>query len=570
MTFLPIVDRELRVAARRGGTYWMRWAAALAALVGAIFIYVSTYREGAKDAGLPLFVALAVLANVYAILAGLRTTADCLSQEKREGTLGLLFLTDLKGYDIVLGKLAATSLNAFYGLLAMFPVMGIPVLLGGVTLGEFGRVALVSVNNLLFSLAVGMFCSSISRDDRKAGLASLLVLLLAALLPVLGMILSFMSPPRHLPHPLFFLPSPSFTCFAAFDATFSTGHYATGFWLSAGLVHGFTWVLLVTAAWIVPRTWQERIPESRGPSLISNWRQWQDGTPAVRAERRRRLLEINPILWLTSRARLKEFGLPVLLAGLSILWLWGYASVGSDWLEFTCIPFALCAHAVLKVWLAAEACRRFSDDRRSGALELLLAAPLSVDTILRGQRLALWRQFAWPTFYVLLADVALMAGGLSSVPSDEETWVILWVAGAGMLVWDLYALSWVSPWMGLNSRSPSRASMAALIRICLLPWLTFGGLVAGYGFLETFFHYSASGRNLAIGFILAWAGVGAAANLGFAGWARHRLRQEFREVATRRYESTFRQADWGRALREWIRGGRVKSRPPAAADTAFD
>ena len=29
MTFLPIVERELRVAARRPGTYWTRWFAAM-------------------------------------------------------------------------------------------------------------------------------------------------------------------------------------------------------------------------------------------------------------------------------------------------------------------------------------------------------------------------------------------------------------------------------------------------------------------------------------------------------------------------------------------------------------
>ena len=35
MTFLPIVDRELRVAARRKSTYRIRaWAAAVAVLVG--------------------------------------------------------------------------------------------------------------------------------------------------------------------------------------------------------------------------------------------------------------------------------------------------------------------------------------------------------------------------------------------------------------------------------------------------------------------------------------------------------------------------------------------------------
>jgi len=33
MTFLPIVERELRVAARRRGTYWTRWFAA-AGMIG--------------------------------------------------------------------------------------------------------------------------------------------------------------------------------------------------------------------------------------------------------------------------------------------------------------------------------------------------------------------------------------------------------------------------------------------------------------------------------------------------------------------------------------------------------
>ena len=44
--------------------------------------------------------------------------------------MGLIFLTDLKGYDVVLGKLAATSLNGFYGLLAVFPLLAFPLLTG--------------------------------------------------------------------------------------------------------------------------------------------------------------------------------------------------------------------------------------------------------------------------------------------------------------------------------------------------------------------------------------------------------------------------------------------------------
>lgn len=79
MTFLPIVERELRL----GGV-------------------------------------------CFQLLAGTAVTADCLSEEKRDGTLGPLFLTDLRGYDVVLGKLVATALPVFYSLVAAIPVLALP------------------------------------------------------------------------------------------------------------------------------------------------------------------------------------------------------------------------------------------------------------------------------------------------------------------------------------------------------------------------------------------------------------------------------------------------------------
>ena len=164
MTFLPIVERELIEASRRRGTYWIRLvAAAVGVLIGG-FMMVVMRRERPGELGQALLIATASAVYLYCLFVGVFRTADCLSEEKREGTLGLLFLTDLKGYDIVFGKLAASSLNAFYGILAIFPVMAIPLLLGGVTLSEFWRIVIVAVNTLFFSLATGMFCSAISRE----------------------------------------------------------------------------------------------------------------------------------------------------------------------------------------------------------------------------------------------------------------------------------------------------------------------------------------------------------------------------------------------------------------------
>ena len=111
MTFLPIVDRELRVTARRPGIHRVRLAVALMSMFLAGIIFVVNLGAPQHQLGRHLFEGLSVFSILYCLFSGRISTADCLSEEKREGTLGLLFLTDLKGYDVVFGKLAATSVS---------------------------------------------------------------------------------------------------------------------------------------------------------------------------------------------------------------------------------------------------------------------------------------------------------------------------------------------------------------------------------------------------------------------------------------------------------------------------
>src|SRR5688572_25812956 len=219
MPFLPIVAREMRVAARRPSTYWLRSGAALVAVILAAWIVLMPDFATPQKLGLAMFVALSLVGYVFCILAGIRTTADCLSEEKREGTLGLLFLTDLKAYDVILGKLVASSLNVLYGTLAIFPVMAIPLMLGGVTIDEFWRVVLATLNNLFFSLAVGMFVSSVSRDERKAMTVCFLILAAFAVIwPIIGLSINWEA---NRPNLAWFIPSPAYASFMAFDAPYN-------------------------------------------------------------------------------------------------------------------------------------------------------------------------------------------------------------------------------------------------------------------------------------------------------------------------------------------------------------
>ena len=154
MTQLPIVSRELRVAARKASTFWIRIVAVLVATVIAtgFMLLAAVGLPGAPRFGPALFSTLTWLAFIATSLAGVFLTSDCLSQEKREGTLGLLFLTDLRGFDVIGGKLLATSLRGFYAVLAILPVLSTTLLLGGVTGTQLAQVSVALLNSLFASL----------------------------------------------------------------------------------------------------------------------------------------------------------------------------------------------------------------------------------------------------------------------------------------------------------------------------------------------------------------------------------------------------------------------------------
>ena len=212
MIVLPIVERELRAAARQWATYWARLGIALAAIFVTVVIFVLTFGLPSAQTGRRIFEWLAGIMMVYCLAYGRRSTSDCLSVEKREGTLGLLFLTDLKGHDVVLGKLVATSVRGFYGLLAVFPVLAIPLLLGGITSGEFWRVVLVLMDTCLFSLAIGILGSALSRDQQRAMAANITLLFALMVVPAACMYaLEYLAPAmRKLPQLLFCCPPYAF------------------------------------------------------------------------------------------------------------------------------------------------------------------------------------------------------------------------------------------------------------------------------------------------------------------------------------------------------------------------
>lgn len=532
---LPIVVRELRVASRQRATYWMRSAVAGAAFVVWLFLLMTGSRLASQGSMGPLlFKAIGIVALLFCLLAGVFFTSDCLSQERREGTLGLLFLTDLKGYDVVGGKLMATSLPAFYGMLTILPILALPLMMGGVTGGEYWRITLVLLITLLWSLCLGLMVSAFARETRQAlSLTVLLILILAGVIPLAGCLPQLLAASR-VTETWYLWFSPAYLYGRAFDAYFNWGRQE--FWATLGVVSGTAAIALALAALRLPHAWRETGKGPAAAKVSHGLRRWRFGGTAYR-EARRGLLDQNPFHWLAGRDRRPRWGACLSAAVLLTIcsyfcfeWLYTQSSRSFDFDLSMSLLTAFFAHLVLKWQVAVEASRQFNEACRSGSIELLLTTPIKMKQVIDGQRAALWRSFILPLIAALLLNVMLLfliLGSVSARLPDEPASVLteILLGGSVLMLADFHALGWVGMWMGLRQKQHHRAILATLGRIMVIPWL---GLLFCY-----FLGVSGFIRNQESVMVLLffWYSGSLGLDLALAGWARTELVHSLRRVS---------------------------------------
>jgi hypothetical protein len=508
----------------------MRLFVALQATVVGVVGWVIGLVNPTMKFGTVLFWGLAAVALVHCLLAGRRSTADCLSQEKRDGTMGLLFLTDLTGFDVVIGKLVATSLGGFYGLLAIFPVMAVPLLVGGMTSGELWRMTLVLVVTFVFSLSIGVFCSAGSREYKEAiGRNFAVLTTLTVLLPVLGV---FVFVWRNAFIQGFFLACPFYTFRLCEDTAY--GSNASFYWSSLAVMHGLSWLFVMRACRLLPISWQDEPSAAR--ARFAWWRTFKRaityGKATERAAFRKWALDQNAYFWLAARERLKPAHVWAFLAAACGWWLVGWALNDRYWLgEISDVTMALLLTTTLKLWVTVEAGQRLAQDREIGAMELLLCTALTVEDFLRGQYLALRREFLKPLIAVFLALFGLMALALAN--NAEYRW-LPWAAGIVMFPADILCLALVGIWMALLCKTHTRATLATVMRVLVLPWLGYGAVMLIIGALREL-NYMRDEDTPVAARIAIWFFFGIGADV-FYGWrAWNHLRTDFREMAMQRY-----------------------------------
>jgi len=468
---LPIARRELRVAARRRSAARFRWWAVLLAIVvsGIWLVWFPGWAIATRSVG-SLFSLQTAWAFGLALLSGPFLTADCLSEEKRDGTLSLLFLTGLKAPNIVLGKFIGVSLTAIYGLLALLPVTAVPILLGGVGLLEFGRMALGLINTLFFSLAVGLGVSAFVTNYSR-GVAGTLALLtmIGAVLPGLVEIGSRRGWPAACLGLAWFSPFYPFWC--ARDTMYALAPHK--FWITLLASHFVGWICLAFASSGLRRSWNQ-------PAIGLN--RSRHGLRPGRAESRSRRrasrdAAFDPVLRLTGDSALFRWGAWLIVIA------WGALLCASRFGSRPAPPEVVSAGVfafLLKVLVAFQACRFFVEARRSGALELLLCTTLRNPDLISAQWRAVLRIFLWPLIiFLVLSWIALVfpadRTAMSPLGPTPRDLLGMRTGGLGAILLtirmgaDILATGWFGMWLALTARRPGLAPGLTILAVLILP-----------------------------------------------------------------------------------------------------
>jgi ABC-type Na+ efflux pump permease subunit len=399
----PVVQRELREGARRPVNHRLRL---LSGGVGTLLLWgiIASSNEPSAQVGSCLFGGLHSLLLGLILVVVPALTADCIAREKREGTLGLLFLTPLSAGGIVAGKALAQALRALTLWLAVLPILTIPFMTGGVTWYDALSALSLEFCATVLCLGAGLLASSLAHERNTA---FLLAFVLGAIFLVLFFQILFLtllvawrgfSAMQHLDW--WGLSSETIGIICGLHDMNGTGGW-NGLTIASPRL-GQIWVCLCWAspavallvfyavAWFaarrVKRSWQDKVPSPRREGLIRRF-----CTPLFRDRFRRemqRTLDWNPIAWLQQyswKARMTKWGLCLAF----VLFIWAIDNGSQDELGAAARALLLTLAGVY-TFVGVSG---FLEEKRNGALELLLVTPISVNKLIFGRVWGLWKQF---------------------------------------------------------------------------------------------------------------------------------------------------------------------------------
>jgi ABC-type Na+ efflux pump permease subunit len=488
----PIFARELVTVPRRRGHHAAR--AAVAGLLGILgittwqatigFSRTATLGETAAF-GLLLFQIVAFVQLLLTLFFAALSAASAVSQEKDRRTFVLLLLTDMRDYEIVLGKLLGALLPITIQLLVTAPVLALLLLLGGIDPEQVVQAVLVLAAAAAASGSLGGLVALWREKTYQAVALSVLFLVLyICLMQALGMFGSTLQ-----------------AWFDPFAAMVTVLEPPAGGW--AGIAPGYGFVL-VMLGWCAVLNgigiWKLRKWNPSGEPIMQ--RETPDAAEtdeSVELEKRARAhaapgkvrqVWANPVLW--REIRTLAYGRRPLLVKAAfgiVLALILYFAVSElnrpGGRPAFAAAYGLVPVAVLSLLLiSAQAAASVTSERDGGCLDILLVTDISPNEFVFGKLLAvayntkeyLLPPLALATFYALRGVLTRTPAGLNAAETFAANFGPLLAVLGSLLVLLAFAIM-----LGLHvSLRVANSRLAIVNTLGTIFFLSVGTLISIY------------------------------------------------------------------------------------------
>ncbi|MBN1808228.1 MAG: hypothetical protein JW909_04110 [Planctomycetes bacterium] len=464
----PLLLKDLAELANRRRTYVFRIIYALLVFAAFLVYYVPEVLNASLSpailAGKGRNVAIVIfsvqLAAVFLFTPAI--VSDAVTSEKEKLTLGLLFLTGLRPWEILLQKYFGRLVPIFSCLLLSLPLLALAYSLGGIARPVLLKGVAMLVLGCLFAGALALMASSFLMTSVQAFIWSYALLLAFALGLAAAVFLSDNLSGR------------------------PVDYVTPALWAAGGITVlslAAARLAIVRRAFLRPANVLLRLFR-RLDSLFSRLNNRFGGIVLLRD--RSPMPEDAPVAW--REVTRKSFGnfrylfrllvaieVPVafvvvfaIMADFHNSYLFLSGAILLLW------AFAFLAVAVMSVGL-------FTSERSARTLEVLLSTPLPVADIVRQKTLAVRRVIlvlAVPFVTVLAAQTHLRScfflfnASSSGIFSGWSAFPRFLFAVCAVFVY-LYAVMWLSVWTGLRSASPARAVISVIVGVMVWNLLPF-------------------------------------------------------------------------------------------------
>jgi ABC-type transport system involved in multi-copper enzyme maturation permease subunit len=449
----PIFAREWITVPRRArhyvvraaylGLLWVLGLTAWQAMVG--WSQTATLGDTARF-GVLLFQIYSVVQLVLVTFFAALSAASAVAQEKDRRTFVLLLVTDLRNYEIVLGKLLGSLLQIGLLLLGMIPVLAMILLLGGVSPPQIAQTGLVLAASALAAGSLGGLVAVWREKTFQAlALTVLFLVLYVCLVRALGVLPALLGVNELTVAAWQQWLDPLAALQTVLDPTVQYGALVAP-------AYGFTalmllWSVLLNAWGILRlRAWNpsgERIQQREVPEEDED----KDRAKAHAAPGAVRHVWANPVLWREMRTRAYGRRMVLVKAAyfivLALVCYYAFAPVwGTAGRVRYAAAYGLVPVGILSLLLVtAQSVTAITSERDTGALDLLLVTDLTPREFVFGK---LWgilyntKEFLLPP--ILLAVFYAVQRLLATPPTVSRNAEAGVCVGVGLVVLLGYAI----------------------------------------------------------------------------------------------------------------------------------